>query len=61
MNEKILIIIAVEMPLLVLLSFALFSAFHYCKDDRPEKVFMIVLGVFCAAMMVVTGIGIMTS
>ena len=62
MIQKILILIALELILLLLLSFTIFSAFHYLKDkdDKAERIFLFVVAGFCFIFMIVCGIGIMT-
>ena len=59
MIQKITISMVLGLALLLLAMFSIFAAFHYCNDSKPEKAFLITVGVFAFAVAVISVIGIL--
>lgn len=55
---KILITVLLVGMLVILASFAFFTAFRYCGEDKPEKIFFICIGTFTLIVSIIVAIGI---
>ena len=55
--QKILMTACLACILILLDIFIFFNAFHFCKDDKPYKIFFILIGVLSSIITILVTIG----
>lgn len=60
MLQKLLVLVPLEMALFLISSFGIFSAFHYCNDSKPEKIFLCFVGIIGYLVMVFILFGLLS-